>query len=156
MPRRPAQGVGELEVVGHAALREVARAAEAENRARRAADLRRQRLRVVLGEVEVAADVGGAKLVDEVRAEDVRLAERQVLVEERLRAGEEGAEGQVADHVRVLRLVRDVANREVVVLAEPVIDAGDEGLSVVWLADAEVGRADLNRNAVDCRCSGRW
>ena len=50
-----------------------------------------------------------------------------------------------------LRLVGDVAERGVIVFAESVIDAHYEGVRIVWLGHAEVGRADLDGHTVDRR-----
>src|SRR4029078_5896614 len=51
--------------------------------------------------------------------------------------------------VRILRLISDVADCHVVVLAKLVINPGNEGLGVVWLRDTDVGCADLDRNPID-------
>ncbi len=98
---------------------------------------------------QVAADVVRAKLVDEACIEDVSLAERQVLVKKCQGACTALAKRQIADHVCVLGLVRDVADRCVVVFAESVIDADDERMRVVGLRHPEVGCPELHGHPID-------
>src|SRR2546422_4161532 len=79
----------------------------------------------------------------------MRFADRHVLVMEKLVPGKALTEGKVADDIGVNRRVRDVANVEVVLIANSVVHSRKKIVSVVWLTHTKIGHAKLNRHAVD-------
>src|SRR5215813_2723 len=101
----PAQQIGELIAVLNTALREVASPADVEE----APDGGCRRRRIIFRKLQIAANIGDPKFVEQVGGKDVGFADRRILIENILSPRVERAELGVARNVCIIRLVVSIA-----------------------------------------------
>jgi hypothetical protein len=144
LAHRIGNSIGKLIEVAYAELGEIIRAAECD----KAAYCRRRCYRIILRKIEIPSNERKPKLVYQGGGENMSLTCREIGILQILVSGKERSKIQVADDIRLIRLVKNVSDREVIVFSDPVIEPESVIPGCYWLINVNIRLPRLNCHAV--------